>query len=287
MFRYIVKKLGHSYVWKRIGIERLAEPLHLNLASLPVALFGSFRTKVALDLVVRQQHAFCLLAAADQAKELGVNRITALEFGVANGAGLVNICTIAKRVTAATGVEFDIAGFDTGKGMPPPRDYRDHPEHYRELDYPMQDRSALEARLPLNARLVVGDVTETVPIFLQSLSSPVGIVSIDVDYYWSTVEALRILGGGPEQYLPMVLMYFDDIGYDTHSIYAGELLAIEEFNRDNELRKITQFTMLRQKRVFQRAKWIEHVYGAHMFDHPARASAMSQKGSAVLTNYYL
>jgi hypothetical protein len=257
------------------------------LAAAFVALFGTFRSKVAFDLVMRQQHAFALLKAADIARSIGVQRIAAIEFGVANGAGLVNICDIARRVTRATGVQFDIAGFDTGKGMPPPRDYRDHPEHYREADYPMQNRDALEQRLPPNARLLIGDVAQTVPEYLQSLSTPVGFVSIDVDYYWSTVEALRIFDGSPELYLPMVPMYLDDIEYDTHSKYAGELLAVEEFNRDHALRKISRFNMLREKRIFQRPRWIGHTYSAHIFDHPTRARAMSDRGGTVLTNYYL
>jgi hypothetical protein len=74
------------------------------------------RSKVDFDLIVRPQHAFCLLTAADQAIKYGYKSVTALEFGVANGAGLQNICEVAALVTRATGVEFQIAGFDTGQG---------------------------------------------------------------------------------------------------------------------------------------------------------------------------
>ncbi len=286
MLTFILRKLGHAYIWRRIFLERLTEPLHLNLIALLVAIAGGFRAKVAFDLVVRQQHAFSLLRAADYARELGIPRITAIEFGVANGAGLMNICKICRRVTATTGVEFDIVGFDSGMGMPPPRDYRDHPEYYSQRDYPMQDEGGLRSQLPGNCKLVIGDLSRTVPEFLHACESPVGFISIDVDYYWSTVEALRILDGGAAQYLPLVPIYVDDIEYDGHSIFAGELLAIEEFNHHNPMRKITKFSFLRQKRVFQRPNWIDHIYLAHVFDHPTRASALGNKGGVVLDNPY-
>ena len=49
---------------------------------------------------------------------MGLESITAIEFGVAAGAGLLNICEIAKNLTKETGVKFKIYGFDTGAGMP-------------------------------------------------------------------------------------------------------------------------------------------------------------------------
>jgi hypothetical protein len=57
----------------------------------------------------------------------------AAEFGVANGAGLLNMCEIAARVTRETGVGFRIVGFDAGTGLPQPIDYRDHPERVRRM----------------------------------------------------------------------------------------------------------------------------------------------------------
>ena len=286
MFSFILRKLRHGYIWRRIFLERLTEPLHLNFIALLVAIAGGFRARVAFDLVIRQQHAFSLLKAADYARELGIPRITAIEFGVANGAGLMNICRVSRRVTQITGVEFDIVGFDSGQGMPPPRDYRDHPEYYNQRDYPMHDEAGLRSQLPGNCALLIGDVSRTVPEFLRAVRSPIGFISIDVDYYWSTVEALQILDGNADQYLPLIPIYVDDVEYDGHSVFAGEQLAIEEFNHRNPLRKIARFGFLRQKRVFQRPNWIDHMYLAHVFDHPARARAIDKQGGVVLENPY-
>ena len=126
----------------RVLYERLPEPLHLNILSIFVALFGNYKMKIAFDLVVRQQYAFSLLKTAELAMVRGLKSVTVIEFGVAAGAGLVNICNISRNITKLTGVEFNIVGFDSGQGMPPPRDHRDHPEIFSEGSYPLIDRSA-------------------------------------------------------------------------------------------------------------------------------------------------
>jgi hypothetical protein len=101
---YLLSRLLDSEKLTKVGIERLTEPIHLNVASLFVAAFGSYRAKVAFDVVVRPQYAYSILRAADQAREYGISRLTITEFGVASGAGLLNMCRLAERTTKATGV---------------------------------------------------------------------------------------------------------------------------------------------------------------------------------------
>lgn len=256
----------------------------MNIAAAFVAAFGSFRAKVAFDLVARRPLAFGLLRAADWAKECGIDRITAIELGVANGAGLMNMCNIAARVTKATGVSFDIVGFDSGTGMPPPKDYRDHPEFYGTGDFPMENRDFLQKQLSSNATIVIGNVADTVRSFLEECAA-IGFISVDLDYYHSTVEGLKLLDAVPEKYLPWVVMYFDDVAYDRHNPFCGELAAIEDFNVAHSSRKIAKFNVLRQQRLFQRATWIEHMYVAHILDHPFRKQKSRQ--TAILGNPFL
>jgi hypothetical protein len=267
--------------WQRIFLERGTEPLHLNLTSVIVALFGSFRAKVAFDVVVRRPNAYSLLHQADKASALGKRRAVAVEFGVAAGAGLLNMAAIAKKVREVTGVEFEIYGFDTGSGMPPPRDYRDHPELYAAGRYPM-DIERLHAALPSNTHLVIGELTDNVPSFLASLTPdvPLAFVSIDVDYYWSTKGALEILAGPPDVYLPTTLIYFDDISLESHNRWAGELLAIREFNLEHETRKIEQFHFLRTWRVFKQARWLDQLHTLHVLDHPTRQAGHGRLATA-------
>lgn len=287
MSRFVLQKLREPRIWGRIVRERLAAPLSLNLVSIFVGLFGSFRAKVDFDLVIRNHHAWGLLHAADQAVRCGIRELTAMEFGVANGAGLLNMCEIAARVTKETGVEFRIVGFDAGTGLPKPVDYRDHPEHYHHGDYPMVNREALLARLPGNARVIFGDVGETVPEFLAGDFAPIGFVSFDLDYYSSTRDALQVLEGDPERYLPWAVCYFDDVHFMTHNEFQGALLALNEFNRAHEDRKIAPVNWLDHYRLFHWASWVRRMYFLHMFEHPFRARGLEMKGTSVLTNPYL
>ena len=285
---YLANKLQRKYIWKRILYERLTEPMHLNLLSLGVLLFGSFRRKVEFDLVVRQQHAYALLKAADRARKIGVETVSVIEFGVAAGAGLINLQTVAARVTAETGIAFRIYGFDTGQGMPAVLDYRDHPDLYRPGDFP-SNVAALRARLGPETQLILGNLSDTVAPFLEQLpaSEPVGFVAIDVDYYSSTQAALAVFEGPADRYLPATIIYVDDLEDDHHNSWCGELLAIGEFNAAHDRRKIERHAFLANKRLFRNANWIKHMFQLHVLDHPIRTFGRPGKPPVVLDNPYL
>ncbi len=275
--------------WKRIFLERLTEPVHLNVMSAAVAVFGTTRAKIACDLLLRPQHAFGLLDAADRAKLYGIKKIIAIEFGVASGTGLLNLCELALRITRESGIEIEVVGFDSGSGMPEIRTYKDHPEAYQPGFYPMVDRKRLEAALPANGRLIIGAVADTVPAFTAQLTerAPIGFVSFDLDYHWSTVEALQVFTDAPRCYLPMVTIYLDDVNADIHNPWCGELAAVHEFNERDEMRKIAPMNFLREARMFKNAKWIGQMYVLHVFDNPLRFSLLKDYGTVVLQNPYL
>src|SRR3954462_5615339 len=89
-----------------------------------VSSLGDGVTQAALPLLAltltRNPMALAVVTAAGTLPWLLVG-----ELGVGSGTGLLNLCEIAARVTAETGVAFELVGFDTGRGMPRPRDYRD------------------------------------------------------------------------------------------------------------------------------------------------------------------
>src|SRR5262249_27138323 len=87
-------------------------------------------------LTGRPHYARRVLNGAFLAEALGMKRISAIEFGVAGGNGLVILEVIAREVAELMGVEVDVYGFDTGKGYPKPVDYRDSPNLFQESDYP-------------------------------------------------------------------------------------------------------------------------------------------------------
>jgi hypothetical protein len=244
-----------------------------------IAAHGSFRDKVRYDLIPRPMYAFGLLAAADVARFCGARRITAIEFGVAEGDGLLNLCGLAAAVTEETGVSIEIAGFDTGEGLPPLSDYRDHPEIWTGGDFKIADRQRLLSGLTPNARMVWGDIAQTLPTFIRSLpaDAPVAFVSVDLDIYTSTMSALRLFTAEAEKLLPAIVTYFDDtlggaarIGSIFRNRWAGQLLAIDEFNAANDKRKIDVMRTIKFRRPLDREQWLEQMYAIHVLDHPAR-----------------
>ncbi len=281
-------QLARRDIWRRAAVDRLTEPLHLNLISVGVAVLGGVRAKIAFDLLVRRQHAYGLLKAADDARARGLRRVTVVELGVASGTGLLNLCELSARIGEETGVEFRVAGFDSGEGMPQPTDYRDHPEIYKEGWFPM-NRAALERSLPANAELHLGPVAETIPSFVETLgpAAPLGFATVDVDLYSSSRDALRLFDGRPEAYLPCLPVYVDDLALSTHTRFAGELLAIREFNEAHELRKLDWDWNLANSRVFKRAEWLTHMFKLHVLDHAERGDLSRTADVATFENPYL
>lgn len=151
------------------------------------------------------------------------------------------------------------------------------------------NKELLSKVLPENAELIIGDLKNTVPAFRERLSadSPIGFVSIDVDYYSSAKEALNLLLGDAQNYLPETLIYLDDIHEYSHNVWCGELLAIEEFNAENKMRKIDRYTFLKSKRIFKNAPWIEHMFVLHVLDHPIRQNLRTRQEIVTLSNPYL
>jgi hypothetical protein len=244
--------------------------------------------KCNFDLVLRSQHAYSLFKAADLALKEKKKKVSVIEFGVANGAGLSNIQHIAKKITKVTGILFDIYGFDTGKGMPKPTSYKDHPECYQEGDFPM-DFEQLQKSLDSNTKLIIGNIDETLPKFLnQNFNEcPIAFISIDVDYYSSSVQALKILEMDANQYLSRVIIYLDDLQDESHNSWCGELAAVNEFSEKHDYRKIERHTFIRSYRVFQRARWIDHIFIAHILDHSTRTVLKTNRSRVVLTNPYI
>jgi hypothetical protein len=259
-----------------------------------VAIDGDFRARVRYDLAPSAPYAFGLLTAADVAAFFGIGAITAIEFGVADGAGLVTLGALAAEVTAHTGVAVDVVGFDSGEGLPSLRDYRDHPEIWTAGDFRTMDRQALEARLPPRTRIIWGDVSDTLPAFVAALTAeaPVGFVAHDMDIYHSTVSALALYRAPATTLLPVGLAYFDDtlgrpdrIGSLLRTRWAGQLLAIDEFNEGGSARKIDVIRTLKHRRPLNQEQWLDQVYAVHVLDHPARAVGAAPRAPLSLAGY--
>ncbi len=230
---------------------------------------ASFNAKLAWDAVDRPHYGYGLQQAAVQASALGLEAISAIELGVAGGNGLVTMEQLAAEVTASTGVRIDVYGFDAGGGMPEPLDYRDLPYVWQPGFFEM-DVERLRSRLR-SARLVLGDVRETVPAFVaEGGFAPIGFISFDLDYYSSTAHSFALLDVESGLRLPRVLCYLDDVigdDWELHSAFTGELAAVAEYNQAHPNRKIAPINGLAHKRRIP-AAWNDQIFVAHDFEHP-------------------
>lgn len=258
------RKLLEPRIWKRIYAERLGEPLIYNIASCFVAAFGNVVKKIDYDLVPRQPYAFGLNEAfkrlvADRTRQ--ARCLVFIEFGVASGAGLTNMCRVADRLSAHYGIDYKVIGFDTGVGMPAPVDYRDHPEKYLDGDFSPHDSEALVKSLPARATIKYGPIAETLDTLAGDLGADdvIGFVSIDVDYWSSTTDCLKLFDK-PLAFLPYTPVYLDDVNNIDHHAYAGELLAVAEFNASRPASKIVPMNRLRNWRIFKNALWLDQMY---------------------------
>lgn len=215
----------------------------------------------------RRHYALCLAHGIFMAQQCGYNKLIAIEFGVGEGNGLRSLVHIVDFYRQQFNIDIEVYGFDNATGLPQPQGYRDHPEIWNQGDFKLQNPKELSSSLPPWAHLIIGDIADTVPEFTKEFISndyKIGFISVDVDYYTSTVSTLKILDMPSNNYLPAVPMYFDDINWlMTFSKYAGQELAIEEFNASHSDRK------LESKERYM----IDNFYVCHIFDHPVRTGA--------------
>ena len=98
---------------------------------------GSFKFRMNINALERMHYAYICYNAAKLARQLGYDRISVIEYGVARGRGLLILEEYAVEIKKLLNIQIDIYGFDSGKGLPKPKDYRDEPYKWSEGFYKM------------------------------------------------------------------------------------------------------------------------------------------------------
>jgi hypothetical protein len=228
----------------------------------------SYQDRLSICAVDRPHYGHCLFEAAKLASRLNYPRISAIEFGCGGGNGLLSAEMHIAEVEKLFPVRFELYGFDSGKGLPPSKDYRDFPYYFNSGQFKM-DIGQLSSKLK-RAKIVIGNVRDTSQTFFEEYNpAPIGCIFHDLDYYSSTIDSFNILEGGNSYLLPRVFMYFDDtIGDNTWltSEFTGELLAIREYNSANSKKKIAANRAMRA--IYADHLWAQQIYIYHDFEHP-------------------
>jgi hypothetical protein len=245
-------------------------PVNVFLARKAIQAFSlfSYEDRLKVCATDRPHYGHCLFEAAKLAARLKYPKISAIEFGCGGGNGLLSAETHIMELEKLFPIKFELYGFDSGKGLPVAKDYRDFPYYFNSGQFKMevdQLRSTLR-----RAEIVVGNVSDTCKTFFDKYNpAPVGCIFNDLDYYSSTKDSFNIFDAENRYFLPRVFMYFDDIIGDNtwlSSEFAGELLAIEEFNLNNSSRKIAANRAMPASYPDQ--WWAYQIYIYHDFQHP-------------------
>lgn len=230
--------------------------------------FMSYIGKISWDAVPKPEYCYGVLQAAQQAHSLKIRKISIIELGVGGGQGLITLENAATRISKHFKIQIDIFGFDLGLGLPKPVDYRDLPYYWRQGLFKM-DIDILKKKLK-KSNLIIGDVSKTIPDFINNKNAPIGFIAFDLDFYSSTKIAFNLFKADHSLFLPRVVCYFDNIISNDmvyHSEFTGELLAIEEFNQKYDDRKIAKMHGLKYIRMIPDV-WNEKMYVFHYFSHP-------------------
>ncbi len=196
-----------------------------------------YRQLYVEEKLPRMHYATQIWGAAYEAKKLGYDAISVIEFGVAGGNGLINCEFHAKEIMRILNIGIDVYGFDNACGLPESSDGCKDMVHLWPNGLFQMDKALLEDRLQF-AKLVIGDIKHTADIFCDEYNpAPIGTILIDVDYYSSTVPVLGMLEKDDRFFLPRIYMFFDDVG--AFYEFSGENLAIKEFNLRHEFLKIS------------------------------------------------
>lgn len=230
---------------------------------------GSLEARLWAGAVHRPGYTLCAWYAAREARALGYSAVSVVELGVAGGNGLVYLCELGELIQKELGIRVVVTGFDTAAGLPPSDDARDAPYFWKAGLFDM-DRGALERRIAGRARLIVGDVGETIASWNPGPDAPLGAVMFDLDLYSSTMKSLAVLER--EHVLPRVYCYFDDIDGGPECALTeriGEREAIREFNaagRRASLQDHLSPACIFDGRITE--PWHRKVYLYHRLGHP-------------------
>lgn len=135
--------------------------------------FGGPKFQFEIGAIERPNYAYLVYNAAKLAHQLGHERVSILEFGVAGGDGLLSLERHADWVEKLVPIDIEIYGFDTGEGLPAPEDYRDLQYHWKAGFFRM-DQSELKSRLR-RTKLVLGNVRATAGTFVDTFKpAPIG-----------------------------------------------------------------------------------------------------------------
>ena len=143
--------------------------------------FIPYPLRIDIDAVERPHYGYCVFHAAKLAKQLGLRKMSVIEFGVAGGNGLVNLECHAIEAKKHLDIDVEVYGFDTGVGLPEPTDYRDQPYHIGAVDFSKWIKPSFWHVCGLQ-KLFLGELPKLLPSFTEKYNpASIGAIFVGVE----------------------------------------------------------------------------------------------------------
>ena len=224
--------------------------------------FEKFFDLIKYGVLPRPNYALGILMAAHQAKELNYKKISVIELGCWNFEGLIDIENYIDDIKKFIDIDFNVYGFELGSGhIKEEIDPRNRLYELSGGDYTFIKKENLK-KLKFS-KLVLGDVKETVPKFLEEKhldEAPLGFIIFDLGFYTSAKDALNLLKSKSNRYLPRTTIYSDNNYFVLEN--EADKLAFKEFNNEGG-KTISPIGELAEQLSLSWKKWI--FLGKRMF----------------------
>ncbi len=224
--------------------------------------FDKFFELIKNGVLPRPNYALGILMAAHQAKELNYKKISVIELGCWNFEGLIDIENYIDDIKKFIDIDFNVYGFELGSGhIKEEIDPRNRLYELSGGDYTFIKKENLK-KLKFS-KLVLGDVKETVPKFLEEKhldEAPLGFIIFDLGFYTSAKDALNLLKSKSNRYLPRTTIYSDNNYFVLEN--EADKLAFKEFNNEGG-KTISPIGELAEQLSLSWKKWI--FLGKRMF----------------------
>tara|TARA_Y100000590_G_C15604892_1_gene971602 strand:- start:101 stop:928 length:828 start_codon:yes stop_codon:yes gene_type:complete len=247
MFLYKIK----IFLLRIIGYDK---PLRLAVLKYFTRKYKTFRP----------YYETILLEGAIEAKKIGYKTVSVLELGVAGGNGIIALEKYKEKIEKLINIKINVYGFDSGEGLPDVSNKFDLPYLWEKGIYKI-NREKLEKKI--NSKIFYGDIKDTVDDFIKI--NPENIIAIfsDLDLYTSTKNFLNQISKLKKHLCPRTYCYFDGIFHVNHwiNVHNAELLAIQEFNNENNDCKIGK--SLSNSSDFKFPIGRENLFMLHNFTH--------------------
>ena len=215
----------------------------------------SYFSLLKKGVIPRPQYALGLLMAGHQAFRLGYKRVSVIEFGCWNLEGLIDIEHHTNDIKKIIDIDFDIYGFDLGKGLPKYKfNKADRMYEWAHGDFKFKLKNNLKKLM--KSKVIWGDVSKTLKLFIKENNfskSPIGFIINDLDYHTSTFKSFDILKLNSINYIPRPILYFDD--FFKSNEFEGEYFSIKKFNSNNK-KKISDILEFAEQLSMSWNKWL-------------------------------